>query len=503
MMFLRFLDRWLNTITIYRLVLYGLSLLAFVTVTLGGVGQLHFSMLAQVGSLAILLPGCYLINKLLAWLWPAASNSESSLITALILFFIMTPATNSTHAVGLAVVALLAMASKYLLAWRRKHLFNPAAIAAVLAGVTGVAHASWWVAAPPILPAVLLLALLVLRKTRRMQLFLVFMATSLVVIMGMAAYHDRDLGQALWQIFTSWPLIFMGSIMLSEPATMPPRYREQMVYGALVGVLFAAQLRVGSLAVTPEVALVVGNIFAYVVSPKYRLILRLKRKVRLSDHVYDLSFAADRPFQFLPGQYADWTLPHRHLDDRGNRRTFTLASSPTEREIHIGIKTYHPSSSFKRALLAMEPGQAITMGQIAGSFTLPQNVSRKLAFVAGGIGITPFRSMLAYLQDSGQQRDIILFYFVSAPEEVSYQEVLAAAEARGVRVVRVLTASVAPPGWKGRVGTLTPELLAAEAPDYATRTFYLSGPPAMVDDHWQTLRRLGVRHIVTDHFSGY
>src|SRR6266568_8903150 len=114
---------------------------------------------------------------------------------------------------------------------------------------------------------------------------------------------------------------------------------------------------------------------------------------------------------------------------------FTMASSPTEKEIHIGVKFSEPSSKFKRALLAMQPGDAVEVGQIAGDFTLPKDPAQKLVFVAGGIGVTPFRSMLKYLLDTGQKRDIVVLYVVTRPGDLVYDGVLRQAEMTGVRIV--------------------------------------------------------------------
>lgn len=496
---LRIVDDWLNGITMYRLLLYGLLVLAAASALLGATGELSLSVPAMALSLGILLTICYVANRCLGEVWQAAINTESSLITALILFFILPPATDWRRAAAIGLAGLLAMASKYMLALHRKHIFNPAAIGAVLVGLLGVLHATWWVGTPVLLPLTAVLGLLIVRKVRRMQMFASFAVAALLVMM----LRDHVSTTVLSQAFTSWPLVFMGTIMLTEPSTSPPRHRQQMLYGAFVGVIFTLQTKFGPVASTPEIALVLGNMLAYAWSPKFKLRLRLKAITQLAPQVYDLAFEPDRNFTFTPGQYMDWTLPHAHADARGNRRTFTIASSPTEQLVHLGVKTYEPSSSFKKALLALRPGEMLTAGQIAGDFTLPGDSAQKLAFVAGGVGITPFRSMVQYLIDTKQRRDIVLFYIVSKPEELSYGDVWKQAEAVGVRLVPVLAAREVPKSWHGRTGYLTKDMLAQTAPDLPERFCFLSGPNAMVDHYSGVLRSAGARHIATDHFSGY
>lgn len=497
---IRIIDDWLNDITMYRLLVYGLSVLAAVSVLFGVTGSLPTHVPALLISLGSLLAICYATNAALRRVWQVASNSESWLITALILFFILPSVTDWRHAAGVGLAGMLAMASKYMLAWHRKHIFNPAAVAAVAVGLLGVVQATWWIGSPTLLPFAVLLGLLIVRKIRRFQMALTFMAVALLV---MALRGSQDSALVVRQAFASWPLVFMGTIMLTEPSTSPPRHRQQLLYASVVGVVFALQSKLGPISSTPEVALLIGNLLAYVYSPKYKLRLQLASITRLAPHIYDLAFKPDRRPAFLPGQYMEWTLPHTHADRRGNRRTFTIASSPTEPLIHLGIKTYEPSSSYKKALLALKPGDALIAGRIAGDFTLPADPKPKLAFIAGGIGITPFRSMVQYLIDTRQHRDIVVFYIASDPTEYGYRELLEKAQKYGVRVVYVLTAPEIPEDWPGRTGLLTKELLAEALPDLHERHVYISGPSAMVDYYRGLVRSAGAKHITTDHFSGY
>ena len=113
----------------------------------------------------------------------------------------------------------------------------------------------------------------------------------------------------------------------------------------------------------------------------------------------------------------------KNHDSRGNRRYFTISSSPTESEIRIGIKFYQNSSSFKKTLLNLKTGDKVLAGSLSGDFTIANTKEKKFVFVAGGIGITPFRSILKYLIDNNVKKDIILLYSNKLKEEIVYVDV--------------------------------------------------------------------------------
>jgi ferredoxin-NADP reductase len=502
---LKIIDKFLNQITMYRLLVYGLSLLLAAAMVLSLIGTLPLSAGGIAATTAILLGTCYIANRSLAILWSATSNSESWLITALILACILPPSTSVHQLAFVGVAGLLAMGSKYIIARHRKHLFNPAAFAALILGLTGWLPAVWWIGTPSMLPLPAIFGLLVVRKIRRFQLFLSFLAASLAVAVVVGVMHQQAVGQVLLTAFRSSPLVFLGTIMLTEPETMPPRVWQQRCYGLLVGALFTSQLRLGFVSATPELALLLGNLYSYAMSPKYKLRLRLKTKRQLAPTIYDFGFAGGQHLDFQPGQYMTWTLPQVTLDRRGNRRTFSIASAPGDSELHLAIKTYVPGSSFKRTLVSLRPGASIMAGQVAGDFVLPHDTHQKLAFIAGGIGITPFVSMAKAMVKAKQRRDIVLFYLVADPADLCYGELWKAAHGFGLRIVPVLTNPKLAANWHGLTGRLNPDNLRQQLPDYLQRRYYLSGPSGLVENYSQLLRQLGIKRqqIITDHFSGY
>ena len=498
-----FIDNILNGVTMYRLVLYYLAGLLVVAFLESFFGILPYDPAALAFSTILLLASSWAANAAFAYAFEAAPNVESVYITALILALIISPVSSSDAAgIGFLVFAgVWAMASKYIFAIGKKHIFNPAAFAVALTAVALGQSATWWVAGNyALLPFVFFGGLLVVRKIQRFDLVLSFFAVALVTTALTASA-----GQAftsLTQTFLHSAIFFFAFAMLTEPLTTPPDRSRRMLYGAVTGFFFAPNMHIGSYYFSPEVALLVGNLFSYVISPKGRFMLTLTRVEEAAKDTYDFVFKSDRPFYaFRPGQYVEWTLPHPYPDERGNRRYFTLASAPTRGQVRLGVKFYPKASTWKRALSEMKEGDRLSVSHLAGDFVLPKDPKEKLAFIAGGIGITPFRSMVEYLVDRNERRDITLFYANKTSADVAYGELLARAAPLGVRTIYSLSNETAP----GAVGALTPELIKQHLPDYAERTFYISGPHGMVESFTKTLRALGVSRwkIKRDFFPGF
>eukprot|EP01037_Dinobryon_pediforme_P041689 gene41689-51619_t len=186
------------------------------------------------------------------------------------------------------------------------------------------------------------------------------------------------------------PLLFAGFAMLTEPMTSPRGNWQRMTFGGLVGALSSPNLHFGDFYLTPEIAILVGNLFAWGIHPAGRIKLTLQRIERMASGCYDFVFVTDRAIRFRPGQFSDWTLAVPVPDERGNRRTLSFASAPDESEVRLGVKFYPEPSAFKRALAEMQPGDSLYGARVEGDFTLPRAADAKLAFIASGIGVTPF-----------------------------------------------------------------------------------------------------------------
>ena len=502
-----YIDNFLNSITMYRLTLYYLIGLVCIAVLASFAGILSYSPLGILFSACFLTVICWVTNEIFSKVFEAPTNVESVYITALILVLIVNIPKTFEDMLTLFWIGVLSMATKYIFAINKKHIFNPAAVAIVLCYFFLNQPASWWVGNQIMMPFVLIGGLLITRKIRREDLVFTFFFVVITLSLALDIVKGGNMIDTLNKLFLHSSLLFLGFVMLTEPLTTPPTHTLQLMYGALTGFLFLPQVHIGTLYSTPELALVIGNIFSYVVSPKEKLMLYLKERIQISPDTYDFIFNLKNKFNFTPGQYMEWTLSHNNPDNRGNRRYLTIASSPTENDIRIGVKFYEPSSTFKKSLLNLDNQTPVVASQLAGDFVLARNPQTKYVFVAGGIGITPFRSILKYLIDTQQKRDIIMIVSNRHAEDIVYEDILEqAVQLLNIKVVHTLTdTSSIPANWTGKTGRLTPQMIMEIAPDFKERIFYLSGPHAMVKGFEELLKNLHVsdNHIKKDFFPGF
>ncbi len=477
---------------------------------------LAFNPFMLVFSTLLILGVCYGVNLLFAKIYNAPTNSESYFITALILALIITPPTTLSdinYLLFIIFASVLAMASKYILAIGKKHIFNPAAIAVAITALTIGQSATWWVGTASMAPFVLVGGLLITRKIKRFDLVLSFIGIFLLSSIIIRAHGISDIVDIVWNLITTSPLLFFSFIMLTEPLTTPPTQGLRMGYGAFLGAIFSPLVHIGNIYSTPELALLVGNIFSYIVSPKKKLILKLKEKTKIAEDTYDFAFKEDTQntnYKFTPGQYLEWTLAHKNSDTRGNRRYFTIASSPEEKEVRIGVKFYPESSTFKKALLSMQKDEVIVASQLAGDFTLPKDTNQKLCFIAGGIGITPFESIVNDLlekKETKQKRNIVMFYSNRTIKDIAYANTFERArkELNMNTIYSLSDEKSIPKDWAGDRGFITMETIKSKLQDYKDRMFYISGPHSMVEAFEQTLKELGIpkSHIKIDYFPGF
>lgn len=493
---LNILDETLNKITMYRLVVYGLSLLSLVTFVFSITGSLDFSPAHMAASLIVIMTTGFATNQLLQRVLSIPANAESGLITCLILFFLVSPTGSVKDLFTAALVTIIAIASKFFIAFHGKHIFNPAAFGLVAVGLIGYGHASWWVGSIVLWPFTLVVGLLIMRKIRCSQIVLFFWAIAILVSSIIAMHNAIPLSENIKVLLLSSPLIFLSTIMLTEPSTMPPKRNKRLIFAAIVGVLFAWHPGSGILFIYPETALVLGNLYAYLVSPKRRYKLTYVSRTKQGSDSYDYEFKSNERIKFKAGQYIECTLPlnFAEADDRGNRRTFTIASAPTESRLHIGLRIPKKASKFKQALAAMEPGQALIAGQVAGDFVLPSDTSVKLLGIAGGVGITPFRSMVKELNAMNQKRDMVILYVALNEDDLMYKDIFEEAKKVGLTMIYA-TSPI----------RLTGQQIKDYVPDVISRTVYISGPPAMTRHTARVVKSLGIRrsHIKTDYFAGY
>ncbi len=499
------LDRILGRVTMYALVIICLIVLALVSLIFMIIGLLSFSPVALLANAAILLIFSYLANGFAGLIFRTRPQLSSTAITAMLLLFIFPPSLDLPDLGGVALAAVIAVLAKYLLAWRGRHIFNPAAIGAFIIVLTGLTFSAWWIGAPIMLPFVAVAGFLVLFRTRRFPLAIVFIlvATANVVIRYVAT--GVPIGDAFGFALLSSPIVFFACFMLDEPLTLPPRRWQQLVEAVVVGVLFQLGFSIGPLSSTPELALVLGNLLAFFWGQRRGIRLAFVGRTQLTPTSWRFDFRPKVPVAFVPGQYMELSLPHAKTDARGWRRVFSIASAPgPDNLVTFATRMPERSSSFKSALLALEPGRVITGTSVGGDFVLPKDPAKPLLLVAAGIGITPYISQLEQLTASGERRDIVLLYSVLTADDVAFAEVLTASGCQVV-ILSPNRPSELPKNWSwaGEGGELTSEQIHKAVPDAASRATYLSGAPELVTGLEKALHQDGVKWIVTDVFIGY
>jgi ferredoxin-NADP reductase len=496
-LFMRMLDR----ITMYRTVLYALSGMILGAFVLSAFGRLASSPIELLLSLVVIVTAAFIMHMLMVALTNAPGNVESSLITALILFLILTPAHSMRMLYVSAAISAGAILLKYLVVYRKRHIFNPAALALFIAGVTGLAGVDWWVGSRYLFPVVLVATLTVVMKVRRWEVFLLYIAASSAIVVF------REFGTALpaevlVRHFLSWPTIFFAGIMLTEPLGLPPTRSLQRFFVLVVALLGSVYFSIGPLSSTPELSLLVGNLFTFIAVRPERRVLSFHSRTRVGRDAYEYHFVSERPIAHAPGQYLEWTLPHAKPDARGIRRYFTIVSPPGAPLVSFAVRHVEDQSSFKHAHEDLAPGAASYVTHPAGDFMLRKDGSYPV-WIAGGIGITPFMSMMRDAAAKGEHLSATLFNCNKNEADRLFSSELAEAGALGVSVIDVLVEAPAA-DLAYEKGFLTADMLKRHVPDWQTATYYVSGPQGLVDAYSKLLRDMKIPRdrIVTDYFPG-
>lgn len=496
------LNAALNRFSMYRLLSVTLTSMWGISVFLSLLGLLPYSPAAMIASGSVLVVAAYASNVLFGRLFGIRTHDESSYISALILFFIFSPTTVITELTTLALVAVIAMASKYVLTVHGRHIFNPAAIAAVIISLTGITYASWWVATPILLPITLLFAFLILYKTRRLAIGGIFLTIAISLIILMYLLNGQSVLDGLLAL-PSWPLLFFVGFMLSEPLTLPPRHWQQYLVAVLVAVLFAVPLHIGIISGSPALALVIGNAIAFYFTQRRHIQLIFKGRNQLTPTIDEYVFESSKPITFEAGQYMEITVPHPGKDGRGIRRIFSIVGASGDRTIRFGVKMYDKPSSFKRALKSLKKNSFIDATGIGGDFVLPKDARVPLLLVAGGVGITPFISHILASARREQNRDIVLIYAVNDINDMAYVDTLVNSNIKVILVTKTDQPMPSSSWIHHNDARITSKEIATYIPDANVRYAYVSGPPAMVDSAKAILKKTGVKYIKSDYFTGY
>lgn len=206
---------------------------------------------------------------------------------------------------------------------------------------------------------------------------------------------------------------------------------------------------------------------------------------------------------FAAGQYIYVTIPDLPFtDEKGNRRHFTISSPPEEKD--ISITTRVRLTAFKKSLSEIPIGSVVELGPIGGEFVLPEDTEKPLVFLAGGIGITPYISMLAHINNNQLPYRTTLIYSNKDMGSTAYLDKLEAwsSEMPNFELIAIMTEDPAWPGERRRVDS---QFLKDHLQDLSSYLYFASGPPAFVEGMGQILEELGVEraNMILENFTGY
>lgn len=234
---------------------------------------------------------------------------------------------------------------------------------------------------------------------------------------------------------------------------------------------------------------------------------RLVRREFVAEDTMALHFSKPSDYIYQPGQSLHMTLidPPK-TDGRGHTREFTIASAPHEPELMVAMRVRN--SAFKDVLKDAPLGTPVSITEADGDLALHRDSSRPAVLVAGGIGVTPFLSIVRHAVREALQHSIHLFYSNWRPELAAFLPELEDLQQSNphYRLIATMTepeTSAKP--WSGERGVVRPELLRRHLNDLADPVYYLAGPPAMTLAMVEMLQDLGIDDdaIKSAEFYGY
>ncbi|MBI2103750.1 FAD-dependent oxidoreductase [Candidatus Woesebacteria bacterium] len=237
--------------------------------------------------------------------------------------------------------------------------------------------------------------------------------------------------------------------------------------------------------------------------------LTLVEKKEVAKDTKSFIFEPEKEVKWLPGQYFYFTLPKlTHNDPKGATRHFTIYLSPTEGK-NIGFTTrIRDVSGFKQSADELKIGDVIEGEGPEGTFVLDENEVGEHVLLAGGIGITPFRSIIKYNIDRGlKDIKLHLLYANSTPEEIAFRKELESWAKANENIKVDMTVSQPDKGWQGLTGRIDEPMIKSLATNYnlQTTTFWLCGPPPMVEATEKILGGMGISsgRVRSEKFTGY
>lgn len=212
--------------------------------------------------------------------------------------------------------------------------------------------------------------------------------------------------------------------------------------------------------------------------------------------------------QFVPGQYYEMKLDIKNTDERGDTRVFTISSSPTDLD-YITFTTRIIQSAFKLRLNNLLEGESVQFSGPWDDLNFDEKDTRPHVFLAGGIGVTPYHSIVKYVLDRNITTQMALFVSWKTREEMIFDSFFREANnhLESFSYIPTLTDEIdlKPEEWDGELGRVNEEMLKKNIYDIAGSKYFFSGPPAMVKALKETVVNMGVpkENIIAEEFEGY
>jgi ferredoxin-NADP reductase len=222
-----------------------------------------------------------------------------------------------------------------------------------------------------------------------------------------------------------------------------------------------------------------------------------------------MAFHLEKPpsFQFKAGQYMNVTLiDPPETDAEGNSRSFSISSAPFEADLLVATRMR--DTAFKRVFRTLRLRSEVRISGPFGSFTLHTDAFRPAVFLVGGIGITPFRSIILQAAKDKLAHKLYLFYSNRRPEDAAFLDELQKIENQNpnykfIGTMTDMRKSQRP--WQAKTGHITPQMVTKWIRDLKGPIYYTAGPPGMVAAMRQMLTTSGIGDddIRTEEFTGY
>lgn len=220
----------------------------------------------------------------------------------------------------------------------------------------------------------------------------------------------------------------------------------------------------------------------------------------LDSHTLSITLTKPSNYIYLAGQYTHWTVLHENPDNRGLSREFSFASAPEESSIRFLTRIPDRCSTYKQAIKKMRLGQITYVTPAQGKFLLPSDSTKSIVWLAGGVGIAPFRSFTKHMELTGKSFAKINLFFSNPDEFFPYLSDVSAVSPK-LTITRQ-----GPVGWNGNYGHFTSDLISKNISNPQEAMYYICGHQQMALSVLKLLvsdLKVSRLQINLDLFTGY